>query len=115
MRTPSIFVDDGYWLPGEVAELPGLHPGLRFDYRPVTGPERRAYLAMGSDAAAAFLLDRARQFLPTVRGVPQGQPLTLAVEQAKRLHANLYNGIADFVLGFSGPSQQDREKNSSAE
>lgn len=41
METPSPFITDGYTESKYIAEVPGLHPEVRFVYRPAL-PERRA-------------------------------------------------------------------------
>jgi hypothetical protein len=34
------YIDDGYTLKGYIKEAPGIHPAVRFQYRPVTPAER---------------------------------------------------------------------------
>lgn len=112
-RAVSWFVDDGYWLKGSIPEMPGVHAGMDFEFRPMTYPERKRYYnappAQQDDADT--ILTHCRNFVP-VTGVTKGdQVFTLAKEQVAKLHANLGTGLMNHALGLVGPSQAEAEKN----
>jgi hypothetical protein len=111
MPKESAFIEDGYWLPGRIAGVPGLYPETRFEFRPARGPERRAFNNTPADqydaAAAKLVLDRTRGF----RFGADEQVYTLTPEQVNALQADIYFGLLNHALGHVGPDLTAEAKN----
>lgn len=106
----SMFVpQDGYSFTDVIPATPGLHPAVRFTYRPCTGPESRVFAAVPesrADAAACALIVghvENATFTPVDDG-KDGEPVVLTAETLKKLHSNIWNGIINRILGYTGPS-----------
>lgn len=100
----SIFVNDGYTLAGHVDAVAGLFPRVEFTYRPAAPSLRFRYQgARGPDDQERVASEiMAEQLI----GIAAGEDLTerrLTAEQCRKLHADLFNGIWNYILGYQGP------------
>jgi hypothetical protein len=112
----SVFVQgDGFNFQDTVPETPGLHPAVKFAYRPCSGLERDAYLATppvkAADAAYQLILDHVEgptltpiETDPATGAEVAGEPVALRREHLKKLQGNLWTGIINRILGLVGPS-----------
>jgi hypothetical protein len=110
----SMFVTDGYAFTDTIPAVAGLHPALRFTYRPCTGPETRAFQATpeakADEAAVKLIISHVENQTFTPIDVDAagkevvGEPVVLTAETLKKLHANLWHGIVNRILGYQGPS-----------
>jgi hypothetical protein len=111
MSTPtSHLIDDGYDYQGYIAERPGIHPALRFRYRPALPEEReevtrhtgRSFILevtdlLGGKLTAWEIRDR------------QGKPRPVSGDTLRRVQPELLQAIIGIVLGWraSDPDPQD--------
>jgi hypothetical protein len=110
----SIFVppDDGYTLAGRIDGIPGLFPTVDFRYRPAVPSVRLQWTeAAGLGAKERVGAEIIERNVRELRA-NGGDAVRLTVEQAKRLHADVFQGLLFACLGFVGPRLEEREKNS---
>lgn len=114
----SVFVGDGYDLRGRIAAVPGLHPRVDIRYRPAAMRIRlREKMARNADelddVLAQIFFEQISEFRvgADLKG-NGGETIKLTVEQYKTLHANIHQGIYNYVFGWSGPDLAEEEKNS---
>ncbi len=98
MSETRLFIDDGYTLDSEVKERPGIHPGLKFSYRPALAEAVYQYGRVepkdGKAAAernALFLV----QHLVTWDAT---EPISVA--NLKRLHHRMIDDLIGWVSGY---------------
>lgn len=99
------FIHDTCTLPGYVARSAGLHPALRFQYRPATAEERLRLALAGENEAAPEFGPRTAALLAQklVRWeLVDGSPAPpIGASAILRLQPELFEKIHRIVMGYS--------------
>jgi len=94
-------IDDGYDYPGFIAERPGIHPALRFRYRPALPEEREEVTRY---QGRAFIVEVTDLLTTKVIGWEvrdrQGLPRPVASDTLRRLQPDLLQAMIGVVLGW---------------
>lgn len=118
------FIDDGYTQQGYIAEVPGLHGPLRFEFRPFLVEERAALFAsldkMSRDAyerkCGHAVADRLVAWDVTDRN---GKPVEITGPNVLRLRPTVEDKLLSIMLGVKptdiDPAWPDADKHSAAE
>jgi hypothetical protein len=96
--------NDGYTEKGYIAEAKGLHPALRFEFRPVLQSERATYIQAIDElkppqlkqAEAALV---ARHVTTWNLGDAKGAPVAVSEAMLSRLKPKLFNRLFQIVMG----------------
>ena|SRR3990167_7544804 len=109
MARRSTRIRDGMTLTGQVPPLPGVHDGLKFEYRPAVSLRVIEYLQAPKASARKSQDEIVKLLAEHVLTWEEDGPVT---EQALRetYHSVLLQ-MVDFVTGYSGSLQEDSLKN----
>ena len=116
--------NDGYTEHGYIAEVPRLHPALRFAFRPMTLAERALYIkAVGQfrkdDEIRTYMAGEIKRHLP---GQPpwdlrndKGELVPLTVDELLKLKPRLFDSLFMIVSGEAAPDADPEAPRSASE
>lgn len=101
----SFVVDDGYTVPGYLEAVPGLHPALRFEYRPIQVMQRdavdKSIASKGSAHAHQVVRSCVASRLTHWNAVDlKGEPLPIEPANVGTLPPLLYDKLFNVLLGY---------------
>lgn len=107
-------IPDGYTEEGYIAEVPGLHPALRFAYRPMLNLERDVLQNLAAKESPQRInqafTDAAVSRLQSWGATDQqGDPLAINAKNFSRLRPALFNRVYNIIAGYQ-PSDPDPAK-----
>lgn len=108
----ALFLDDGMTFAGSVAPRPGIHPGLKFRYRPALPERVQSYInTLGKsdkqlyDAKVRFVLDH---LVDWEADAPADE------KNLRRLRLQVLGDLAEVIAGYAASAEPESdEKNSS--
>lgn len=103
-------IHDGYTEPGYLAERKGLHPAVKFSFRPMLHEERTAVnnlIIAGGVKGPRAMVSAIQKHVTEwdVKG-KDGKPAEITLENIARLRPNQVEGLYNIVSGWS-PSDPD--------
>ena len=109
-------IEDGYTITTRVAVRPGIHPEVKFTYRPALASERFEFLRR-TDLTGEEKLDHCARILQqhlqtwNVR-TKAGAQVETTIQNVRRLQPTLLESLLDIVLGYKPGEQEADQKNS---
>lgn len=110
MTDADLFITDGFTQVRTVPAVPGLHPDLRFVYRPALDRERNAYRLKGQSADPAVLDAHQTDLIVKYTVSLNGQELKDR-EKVTRLKPAIRGYLTDLILGYTPADEAQDAKN----
>lgn len=107
----SAFLDDGYSEDGVIPEVKGLHPEVRFRFRPALLADKQRYWKGFADASPDEQAKRTATLIAShVEGwnLTEGRPV---VAQVLKMRPAIIDGIVVRILGYSPADEAADAKN----
>lgn len=101
----TFIIEDGYTEDGYIAAVPGLHPALRFRFRPMLPEEREAIsdvirqkpIAQGNKLMCEALAARIKSWSATNN---KGEPLEITPSNVAKLRPKLQGSVYSIIAGY---------------
>lgn len=104
------FIPDGYTETGILREVPGLHPRIKFRFRPLLIEQRVEYFAVaeklqGMQLRRLVALHLSRQLVDWDLKDPQGNVIPLTPEAILRLKPRVFDRLFEIIAGEAAPDE----------